>query len=60
MTYTRRGEKLIRNSDAITSEFTSEFAAELGTKRSGQLVGLLAELDVSINGSDAPVRVVSA
>ena len=60
MAYTRRGEKLIRDIDAITFEFTSEFAAELGVKRFGQVVGLLAELDVSINGSDAPVRVVGA
>lgn len=60
VTYTRRGKQLIRDIEAITSGFTSEFATELGEKRFGQLVGLLAELDVAINGSNAPVRVVSA
>lgn len=58
--YTRRGRALIRDIDEITGETTALFAEELGADRFHQLCGLLAELDVAINGADAPVRVVGA
>ncbi|MAG33296.1 MAG: hypothetical protein CL908_20665 [Deltaproteobacteria bacterium] len=55
--YTDRGLALIKDIDEIGRETTEAFAAELGARRLAQLCGLLAELDVAINGADAPIRV---
>ncbi len=56
--FSRRGRRLLRDIEEITAEITGAFAAELGEARFAQLCGLLAELDVAVNGVDAPVRVV--
>jgi len=56
--YTDRGRALIRDIEEITREVTSEFAAHLGADRFELLCGLLSELDVAVNGADAPVQVV--
>jgi len=56
--YTRRGRTLIRDIDEITRETTEHFAGEIGNDRFQRLCELLAELDVAVNGLDAPVRVV--
>lgn len=56
--FSRRGLELIRDIDEITQEITEAFAAELGAERLEQLCALLAELDIAVNGVDAPVRVV--
>ena len=58
--YTRRGRALIRDIEEITRETTELFAAALGEDRYRRLCAWLAELDVAINGADAPVRVVGA
>ena len=57
--YTRRGTELVHDIDEITADITSSFEKVLGTDRFHELCGLLAELDVSIHGANAPVRVVS-
>lgn len=57
--FSARGLELIRDIDEITREITDGFAQELGGERFATLCGLLAELDVTVNGVDAPVRVVS-
>ena len=56
--FSKRGRRLINDIDEITREITDSFAAELGTERFESLCGLLAELDIKINGTDAPVRVM--
>ena len=56
--FSARGRELIRDIDEITEETSSAFAEVLGKKRFEELCGLLAELDVRINGADAPVRVL--
>ena len=58
VSYTRRGRTLIRDIDEITRETTGHFAAKIGDDRFRLLCELLAELDVAVNGVDAPVRVV--
>jgi DNA-binding MarR family transcriptional regulator len=58
--FSRRGLELIRDIDEITREIMDGFAAALGAERLDQLCSLLAELDVVVNGEDAPVRVVAA
>ncbi len=57
--YTRRGIKLIRDIEEITSDITSSFSEILGDERFGELCDALTELDVAIHGANAPVRVVS-
>lgn len=56
--YTRRGRSLIRDIDEITRETMALFGEALGADRFERLCALLAELDVAVNGADAPVRVV--
>lgn len=56
--FTRRGRRLLRDIDDITSETLALFAGKLGHERLGRLCGLLAELDVAVNGLDAPVRLL--
>lgn len=56
--FSPRGLELIRDIEEITFEITEAFGAAIGRERLGQLCGLLAELDVAVNGADAPVRVV--
>jgi len=56
--FTRRGRKLIRDIDEITRATTEQFASQIGEDRFQRLCELLEELDVAINGRDAPVRVV--
>lgn len=58
VTFTRRGRTLIRDIDEITRETTGHFAAKIGADRFRLLCELLSELDVAVNGADAPVRVV--
>ncbi len=58
VSYTRRGRTLIRDIDEITRETTGHFAAKIGGDRFSLLCELLTELDVAVNGVDAPVRVV--
>jgi DNA-binding MarR family transcriptional regulator len=58
--FSSRGLELIRDIDEITREIVAGFAAALGAERLDQLCSLLAELDVAVNGEDAPVRVVGA
>lgn len=58
--FSKRGQLLIRDIEEITREITDSFAAELGIDRFETLCELLDELDVKINGADAPVRVMSA
>ena len=57
--FSPRGLELIRDIDEITREITDSFANSLGLLRFDRLCGLLSELDILINGPDAPVRVVS-
>ena len=56
--FTRRGRSLIRDIDEITRATTEQFAGEIGSDRFQLLCELLEELDVAVNGIDAPVRVV--
>lgn len=58
VTYTRRGRALIRDIDEITRDTMAHFSDKLGRDRFARLCELLAELDVAVNGVDAPVRVV--
>lgn len=58
VSFTRRGRTLIRDIDEITRETTGHFAAKIGAARFRLLCELLSELDVAVNGADAPVRVV--
>jgi DNA-binding MarR family transcriptional regulator len=58
--FTRRGRALIHDIDEITQETSALFAAKLGRERYRALCELLSELDVAVNGVDAPVRVVGA
>lgn len=58
--FTRRGRELLRDIDAITQETLALFGAKLGTARLRALCGLLAELDVAVNGIDAPVRLLGS
>jgi len=58
--FTRRGRTLIRDIDEITRATTEHFASQVGKDRFKLLCELLEELDVAINGLDAPVRVVGA
>lgn len=55
-----RGRALVRDIEAITAEITGRFEAAIGRERFGELCRLLAELDVAVNGDDAPVRVLPA
>jgi DNA-binding MarR family transcriptional regulator len=56
--FTRRGRTLIRDIDEITRATTEQFAGQIGRDRFRLLCELLEELDVAVNGIDAPVRVV--
>lgn len=56
--FTRRGRTLIRDIEEITRATTEHFASQIGNERFELLCELLEELDVAINGLDAPVRVV--
>ena len=58
VTFTGRGRTLIRDIEEITRETTGLFAAKIGGDRFRLLCELLSELDVAVNGVDAPVRVV--
>ena len=58
VTFTGRGRTLIRDIEEITRETTVLFAAKIGGDRFRLLCELLSELDVAVNGVDAPVRVV--
>lgn len=60
VTYTRRGRALIRDIEEITRETMAHFTDQLGGDRFARLCALLAELDIAVNGADAPVRVVGA
>jgi len=57
--FSSRGLELIRDIDEITREITDAFAALLGEDRFEDLCRLLSELDIKVNGADAPVRVLS-
>ena len=57
--FSARGLELIRDIDDITREITDSFAESLGLTRFDRLCGLLSELDILVNGPDAPVRVAS-
>jgi len=56
--FSPRGLELIRDIEEITLEMTDAFGTAIGRERLAQLCGLLADLDVAVNGADAPVRVV--
>lgn len=56
--YAERGTQLVRDIEEITQEITGRFSEALGSARFEVLCGLLSELDVAVNGADAPVRVV--
>ncbi|MFO0688919.1 MAG: MarR family transcriptional regulator [Myxococcota bacterium] len=56
--YTRRGRSLIRDIDEITRETMAHFADAVGADRFARLCALLADLDVAVNGVDAPVRLL--
>ena len=57
--FSSRGLDLIRDIDEITREITDAFTELLGETRFEDLCKLLSELDVKVNGADAPVRVLS-
>ena len=57
--FSSRGLALIRDIEEITREITDSFAELLGEDRFETLCELLSDLDVKVNGSDAPVRVLS-
>ncbi len=57
--YAERGTRLVRDIEEITQEITGRFSEAMGRARFEVLCGLLAELDVAVNGEDAPVRVVN-
>ena len=59
VTFSSRGLALIRDIEEITSEISDSFAELLGEARFEVLCQLLSELDVKVNGADAPVRVLS-
>ncbi|MFK7896829.1 MAG: MarR family winged helix-turn-helix transcriptional regulator [Myxococcota bacterium] len=56
--YAERGTQLVKDIEEITQEMTGRFSEALGAARFESLCALLAELDVAVNGVDAPVRVV--
>lgn len=58
--YAQRGTQLVRDIEEITQEITGRFSEALGSVRFETLCGLLSELDVAVNGADAPVRVVNS
>lgn len=58
--FTRRGRTLLRDIDEITSETLAFFAERLGEERLHRLCALLAELDVAVNGIDAPLRMLGS
>lgn len=58
--FTRRGRALLRDIDEITEATVSLFSDALGAERFRALCEGLADLDVAINGPDAPIRVVGA
>lgn len=57
--FSSRGLALIRDIEEITGEISDSFAELLGEARFEVLCQLLSELDVKVNGADAPVRVLS-
>jgi DNA-binding MarR family transcriptional regulator len=57
--FSARGRELIRDIEEITHEITNAFASQLGASRFEDLCELLAELDVKVNGADAPVHVLA-
>lgn len=56
--YAKRGTRLVRDIEEITREITGRFSEALGAERFEALCGLLSDLDVAVNGADAPVQVV--
>ena len=55
--FSARGLELIRDIEEITREISDDFAARIGRAPFEALCSLLADLDVAVNGADAPVRV---
>jgi DNA-binding MarR family transcriptional regulator len=57
--YTRRGQKLLQDIDALMEQVNADCRAVLGEVRFDQLLQDLAALDAALNGPDAGVRVVA-
>jgi DNA-binding MarR family transcriptional regulator len=55
-----RGRALVRDIEEIHREIGARFAKALGRDRFDVLCELLAELDLAVNGADAPIRVLGA
>ena len=53
--YTRRGKRLLADVDATMDELSEELASVVGKRRFDQLCATLRELDVALNGEDAPL-----
>jgi DNA-binding MarR family transcriptional regulator len=56
--YTRRGEKLLSDLEEIMDEVTEELAEVVGQRRFAQFCQVLTELDIAVNGADAPLRLL--
>jgi DNA-binding MarR family transcriptional regulator len=54
--YTARGRRLVAELDEIMDEITEELVDAVGKRRFDQFRGVLADLDNSVNGEDAPLR----
>ncbi|MBW2362835.1 MAG: MarR family transcriptional regulator [Deltaproteobacteria bacterium] len=57
--YTRRGQKLLGDIEALQVEITEQLDEILGKQRTEQLLVDLAELDRELNRSESGVRVVT-
>lgn len=55
-----RGRALVRDIEEIHREIGARFADALGHARFDAFCELLAELDLAVNGADAPIRVLGA
>lgn len=51
--YTRRGNALVREADAVLARVSRELSAQIGAPRFRRLRADLADLDAAINGPDA-------
>lgn len=57
--YTRRGNKLLRDIDALLDETAEHFTTILGKQRCRRFLGDLSELDRELTGRHGGVRVVT-
>jgi len=51
--YTRRGERLVRDADAVMQRVSDELSAKVGAAAFARFCAALARLDTAVNGEDA-------